>query len=390
MTILVSGGGTGGHVTPILAVAHELKKLQPDCRIIYIGERGGKFAELTHNHAAIDHIYTIYAGKLRRYHGESWLRRLVDIKTLLFNVRDAFFVVIGIFQAWRLVNRIKPDVVFLKGGYVGVPVGVVSAFKQLPFITHDSDAIPGLANRLVSRWAAMHATGLPTNFYNYPKDKAVYVGVLVSDAFKSVDTELQRQYRAELHLPADALVLLVTGGSLGALRLNTAMSQLVPELLAKYPNLYIVHQVGKGNLNAYSVEHHPRLIVLEFMVGMHRYTGAADVVVARAGANTLAELGVQGKACVVVPNPDLTGGHQLKNAEYLLEHKAVLAVDEATFKSETDELKATIEQLLDNPTERRQLGKTLQSLTKLQAAQELAQLLLSYQNSSPPHVQNQT
>lgn len=377
MKILVSGGGTGGHITPILAVAHELKNLDPDTNIVYVGERGSKFADLTNQQTAIDEVYTIYAGKLRRYHNEKWLKRLIDIKTIYLNVRDFFNVIWGTFQSYRLLGRVRPEVIFLKGGYVGLPVGLAAMWRGIPFVTHDSDAVPGLANRIISRWAALHTTGLPTEYYNYPKEKSRYVGVLVSKNFTPVNSSLQQQYRAELDIPPDSKMLLITGGSLGAQRLNKAVVKLVPHLLSKYPDLYIVHQVGKGNQAVYSNPvKDSRLIVLDFMSGMHRYTGAADVVVTRAGANTLAELGVQGKACIVVPNPQLTGGHQLENAKYMLEHHAVLAVDETSFAEQISDLQAAVERLLDYPEIRTKLGQALQSITKPDAAHELGIILL--------------
>ena len=143
MTILVSGGGSGGHITPILAVAHELKLLQPDCRVVYVGERGGKFQSLTEGQSDIDEVHSIFAGKFRRYHGESWLKRIIDVYTNLKNLRDALYVGLGYLQSFRLLGKVKPDVVFLKGGYVGLPIGLASATRHIAFVTHDSDALPG-------------------------------------------------------------------------------------------------------------------------------------------------------------------------------------------------------------------------------------------------------
>jgi len=299
------------------------------------------------------------------------------VSTILKNVRDIFYVCIGTIQAFNLLSKERPDVIFLKGGFVGLPVGLAAAMHKIPFVTHDSDALPGLTNRLVGRWARLHATGLPTEFYSYAKEKSRYVGVLVGEDFVPVTSQLQQQYRAALQLPSEGRLLLVTGGSLGARRLNDEIKEIVPGLLEKYPDLFVVHQVGKGNIALYKdAVLPPRLVSLEFMEGMYRYTGAADVVITRAGANTLAELGVQGKACVVVPNPLLTGGHQLENAEYLLQHNAVLAVDEESFEKGSNDLKKAVEKLLDYPEIRANLGKALQTITKANAAQELASLLL--------------
>jgi len=376
LTILLTGGGSGGHITPILAVAQALRARQPDARIIYIGERGGKFHHLTKDHQAIDATYTIFAGKFRRYHGESWLRRLLDIRTLLLNVRDAVLIILGVIQSIGLVRRVKPDVVFLKGGFVGVPVGLAATLWRIPFITHDSDALPGLANRLVARWAMWHATGMPAAYYPYPESETRHVGVLVSEAYVPVTPALQTEYKEDLGVHPDYKLLLITGGSLGARRLNMAMTGLVPALLQKYPQLKIIHQVGKGNQKTYGPYQHERLMVIEFMEGMHRYTGAADVVVTRAGANSLAELGVQGKACIVVPNPLLTGGHQLKNAMYLAEQAAAVIVDETDIANSPETLRRAIEKLLTDEQAAAAIAHKLQAITIADAAQQSAQLLI--------------
>lgn len=375
-TILLSGGGTGGHITPILAVAHELKQQDPLARIVYIGEHGGKFSQLLEGNTDIDEIKTIFAGKLRRYHGESWLKRLFDLKTNLLNLRDLFLFGIGFLQAVWMVGRMRPNMTFLKGGFVGVPVGLSAALWHKPFITHDSDALPGLANRIVSRWAKYHATGMPAEFYNYPPAATVHVGVLVGNSYVPVNDKLQKEYRQQLELPAEAEVLLVTGGSLGASVINQTISIIAPHMLEHDPNLYIVHQVGKGKQGVYGSFSHERLRVLEFMQPMYMYTGASDVVVSRAGANTIAELGVQGRAVILVPNPILTGGHQTKNADHLASKRAVTVVPEAELGTNGASLEAAITELLTDSQKRQMLGQALQAITIPDAASKLAKLLL--------------
>jgi UDP-N-acetylglucosamine--N-acetylmuramyl-(pentapeptide) pyrophosphoryl-undecaprenol N-acetylglucosamine transferase len=373
---LLSGGGTGGHITPILAVAHQLKQQDPTVKTVYIGEYSGKFAALLEGNTDIDEIKTIFAGKLRRYHGDTWFKRLLDVRANLLNVRDLFLFGIGFLQSLWLVKSINPEVVFLKGGFVGVPVGLSAALWRKPFITHDSDALPGLANRIVSRWAKYHATGMPVEFYTYPPQSTVHVGVLVGGAYVPVTDELQREYRQQIGIPADAEVLLVTGGSLGATIVNQAIRGIVPSLLEQDPKLYIVHQVGKGKQGTYADFTHERLTVLEFLQPMYVYTGASDVVVSRAGANTIAELGVQGKAVVLVPNPILTGGHQTKNADHLSEKGAVQVVPEIELGKNAAALQAAITDLLADVSKRKALGNTLQSITIPDAASKLAKLLL--------------
>jgi UDP-N-acetylglucosamine--N-acetylmuramyl-(pentapeptide) pyrophosphoryl-undecaprenol N-acetylglucosamine transferase len=375
--IILSGGGTGGHITPLLAVAHELKKQDPDSYVIYIGEHNGKYAHLTANHKDIDEIHQVFAGKFRRYHGESWLTRILDIKTILLNILDAFRLLLGVLQSLFLIRRLKPDITLLKGGFVGVPVGLAAAFWHKPFITHDSDTVPGLANRLVSRWARYHATGMPPEFYSYPSESIRYVGVLVGADYQLVTPELQKSYRNQLNLAADAKIIVVTGGSGGAAAINKAVRAIAPDLLKSDENIHIIHQVGVGKGGEYKDFSHPRLRVFELLNPMYAYTGAADVVVTRAGANTMAELGVQGKACVVIPNPLLTGGHQLKNAEVWIAQDAVRVLDESSLKSEPKQLQEAVAELLSSSEEREKLGNSLERLTAKNAAQKLAALLLN-------------
>lgn len=376
MKILMSGGGTGGHITPILALAHELKSLKPECKIVYVGERNGRFQRLTQQSTAIDTSYSVFAGKLRRYHGELWLKRLVDIPTNLKNLRDVAYVLMGFVQSFKLLGREKPDLVFLKGGYAGVPVGLAAALRRIPIITHDSDAIPGLANRIVSRWVVLHAVALPPTEYSYPPEKTKQVGVLVEHNYQPVSDDTQAAFKQSLGIPKESPVLLVTGGSSGAERINVAVVKIVPDLLEDYPALHVIHQTGKGKASVYQDYTHERLTILEFLQPMHVYMGAADVVVSRASANTIAELGVQGKAAIVVPSGFLSGGHQLKNAMRLKEQGIAEVVTEDSLYDLQHGLLASVRRLLDDKKYRDQLAGSLQQATIRDATKRLATLLI--------------
>lgn len=374
--MVLTGGGTGGHITPILAVAAELKKQPPGIRTVYIGERNGKFAELTDTNDVIDEVYTVLAGKFRRYHGRSLWAHITDLKLILLNIRDLFYFLIGAIQAWFLLRKIRPDVVFLKGGFVGVPVGLAAALRKLPFVTHDSDALPGLANRLVSRWARVHAVAMEPQTYAYPQSKTVQVGVLVEPSFTHVTDAAQKAFKQQIGVAEGSKLLLVTGGSSGAQRINDAMVKIAPKLLHDFSDLEIVHQTGKGKAGVYGDFQHPRLHLTEFMRPMHAFTGAADVVVARASANTVAELGVQGKAVIVVASPLLTGGHQIKNAGLLADQGAALSVPETFDGTNEIALDEAVRLLIENDDERMRLARRLTEITRADAAQKLAAIIL--------------
>lgn len=382
--IVLVGGGSGGHITPLLAVAQELRKQAPNAQLVYIGERGGRLGDIISKHKDLDNAHQIFAGKLRRYHTEG-LKQLLDVPTMLKNIRDLFFVFIGFWQSLFQLWRIKPAIVFLKGGFVSVPVGLAAAILRIPFITHDSDTLPGLANRLVARWAVCHAVAMPKEFYPYPTNKTVVTGVPLASEFKQVTAEMMRQYRMELGLGESEQVIFVTGGGLGAVRLNNAVIAVAEQLLIQFPGLYILHAAGRGQdrlvQSAYSElpeKLQNRIVVKDFVVDLYRYSGAADVVIARGGASALAEFAVQGKSCVLVPNPLLTGGHQLKNAEHLKSMDAVAVVTEEEIKDNPESLLLVVSRLLLNGADREAMGGRLRELAHENSASELSTLLLQY------------
>lgn len=390
-TIVMTGGGSGGHITPILAVAAELKRRQPDTRIIYIGQRGDSLGDIPSKDPNIDETYAVFAGKFRRYHGEGF-RQLLDIPTLLKNIRDFFLVIAGIAQSWRLMRELEPDVVFGRGGFVSVPVCLGAALRRVPYITHDSDPIPSLANRIIARWARLHAVALPADIYPYPPAKTVTTGIPLNKEFKPVTAALKKHYRSELKIPQNARLLFIIGGGLGSQRVNSAVAEALPHLLRDFSDLQVVHVVGRANqadmektyAKELPTEEQGRAQVLGFIPDVYRYSGAADVVVTRAGATNLAEFAVQGKACIVVPSPFLAAGHQLKNGQYLAEQGAALVVDENDLTDDPNRLAKQVAQLLHNPDQIKALGAKLAGFARPNADQAIAKLILEQTDEIAP------
>ena len=274
---------------------------------------------------------------------------------------------------------------FVKGGFVAVPVGLAAAWLHVPYITHDSDAIPGLANRIIGRWAKLHAVGLPKEVYNYPADKTVTVGVPISDKFKTVTEDAQKAFRRELKLEQYKEVVFVTGGGLGALRLNESVAVVAPDLLRTYPKLALLHVVGRDHVasiqalydKSLSMADKSRVVVKGFIDDLYRYSGAADVIISRASATSLAEFAAQSKACVIIPNPQLTGGHQTKNAQVLAKTQAAVIVEEKQLAANPDLLAHEIHKLLDHPAARTKLGEQLHNFAQPDATKRLSELILS-------------
>ncbi|OGL35276.1 hypothetical protein A3F65_01405 [Candidatus Saccharibacteria bacterium RIFCSPHIGHO2_12_FULL_47_16b] len=366
-----------------MPLAHALKRRQPNCRLIYIGLRGENLEAIKQRLSVFDEIYSIRAGKFRRYHGQNFLERLVDVKTNLLNIRDFFKVMAGSTAAYRLLRKIKPDLVFSKGGYVVVPIGLVARLLKVPIITHDSDALPGLANRIVGRFAYLHTTGLPTDLYKdtYPDKTIKYVGIPVDERIKPVDAKLQADYKRQIGIVSNSFVLLVSGGGLGSKTLNEKMLSMAPQFLA-HPESYLIHLTGaqhkdkvKGQYQkVLTADQLDRLKVMGFSGEFYKYSAAADLIIARAGASSLAEFALQQKACIIIPAAFLSGAHQLKNTDWLKKHDAALITNDEV---ESNKLLNLVEKLMKNPKRRAQLGNNLSSLAQPAAADNLAKLLLS-------------
>lgn len=353
--------------------------------MVYVGQKGDSLADIPAGDKNIDTVKLVQAGKFRRYHGESFLQHLLDLPTIFKNIRDGLKVLVGIGQSFKLLKELKPDVVFIKGGFVGVPVGLAAAMLKIPYVTHDSDALPGLANRIIARWAAKHAVALPTEIYSYPPSKTVTVGVPISHHYLPLDRAQQAKVRKQLGLGYYNKVLLVTGGGLGAASVNQAAIDCAPELFGRYgENLAIVFITGRGKDTAVrkqtkselSAKQQKQIIIKDFVTNLYLYSGAADVVIARAGGNSIAELAAQHKACIVVPNPVLAGGHQLENAKVLADRKAVRLVREDALKEDSLALMPALTELLDDPAKAKILGQKLGQLAHTDAANRLAMLLL--------------
>lgn len=360
-------------------------------QITYIGQIGDSLGDIPEQDKNIDQVLNVRAGKFRRYHGEG-LKQLIDVETLYKNLRDAFWVLVGIWQSFKLLGKLRPDVIFTRGSFVSVPVCLAAALRGIPYITHDSDAIPSLANRIIARWAKVHAVALPKEVYtSYPPKKTVTVGVPISHNFRKLTAEEVTAERKRLGLGAAGKVLFVTGGGNGAERLNKALMSCAPELLERYPDLWIVHITGRS-LEAdtrqryrqfLSPAQQKRVEVKGFVTNLYQYSGAADVVVTRAGGSSMAEFAAQSKACVVVPNPQLTGGHQLKNAKVWADRKAIRMVSEENLSDDPRALMPALTDLFDHPGKARALGDKLSELAQPNAAHLLAVLLLEIVEGQP-------
>lgn len=380
MKILLTGGGSGGHITPLLAVAKELKKQDSTVVVEAVCEKDGSFADLFKTEPAISKLHQISAGKYRRFAGLTTTQKLLNVKVHLKNARDVGRVCAGYYQARKLIKQYRPDIILIKGGYVGVPVGLAAASLKVPFITHDSDTLPGMANKIIAKWAYKHATGMPAEFYSYPKEKTVYTGVPINTSFKEVGPKLASEYKHKIGLGECGKVITVIGGSQGGERLNEDMVKISGRLMQHNKDLGIAHIAGELKADSVSRKYKDELLadelkrvsVVGFVNNVYDFTGAADVVVSRASATVVAELAVQGKAVILVPGK-LAGDHQTANARHLAEAGAAVHV----IYGDAEELYNQLIELLNDKTKASSLANNLHKMAKPDASYELAKLLLN-------------
>lgn len=290
--ILLTGGGTAGHVTPNIALLPHLR--EAGFEISYVGSYTGMEKELI----KAQHIpyYGISSGKLRRY---------LDLK----NLSDPFKVIKGLGQAIRLIHKIKPDVIFSKGGFVSVPVVLAAKFCHVPAIIHESDLTPGLANKIAIPCAAKVCCNFPETVKYLPPKKAVLTGSPIRRELLSGDAAAARSLCG---FDESRPVLFVIGGSSGSVIINSVVREALPTLLERFQ---IIHMCGKGNLEP----------TLASTKGYHQieYIGdelcdifaMSDIVVSRAGANSICELLALRKPNLLIPlSAAASRGDQILNA----------------------------------------------------------------------------
>lgn len=286
--IVLTGGGTAGHVMPNLALVPDLKSA--GFEILYVGSKGIE-SDLIRK-AGIP-FYQISSGKLRRY-------------LSLENVFDVFRIVLGVLQAILILARLRPSVVFSKGGFVAVPVAVAATLLGIPVVSHESDYSPGLANRIIARFAKKLLYTFPETAKYLPRDKGLFVpSPIRRDLFEG-----DRQRGRDICSFQDNLpVLLVMGGSLGAQRLNDSLLSILPRLIEGFN---VVHITGKGKSIAF---HHARYCSFEFVGDDLKHIFAAtDFVVCRAGSNSIFEMLALKIPMLLVPLELGSRGDQLLNA----------------------------------------------------------------------------
>lgn len=311
--IVLTGGGTAGHVTPNLALLPSLKELGYE--IHYIGSYNGIERKLIEG-AGIPYD-GISSGKLRRY---------FDLK----NFSDPFRVLKGCAEAMRLMKKYRPDVVFSKGGFVAVPVVLAAKHYKVPTIIHESDMTPGLANKISLSAATKVCCNFPETLELLPEGKAILTGSPIRQELLSGDKFKAREF---LGFTADKPVILVVGGSLGAVAVNEAVRAILPELLKSYQ---VIHLCGRGKLNE-SLKGLEGYAQFEYVKEeLKDFFALTDIVISRAGANAICELLALHKPNLLIPlSANASRGDQILNARSFERQGFSIVLEEESLTDET-------------------------------------------------------
>lgn len=320
----------------------------------------------------------VRAGKFRRNHFDHPVLKLLNASTLGPNTRDAVRTVAGVSDALRVLRRFRPQVIFVKGGFVGVPVGLAARMLGIPYVIHESDVSPGLANRLLARWAAKIAVGFPVKSYPaFDAARMVYTG-------NPVRQEIMKAHRLEglarFQLADNLPVILISGGSQGSRQINDQVIEALPQLLEF---AQVIHITGEGEFERLAferqrhtrLEHADRYRPVAFLLGeMAEALAVADVVVGRAGVSSIMEPAVLGKPLVLIPNYEMAG-HQMANARVLSRAGAAEVLDGRTLTPA--KLVAVLRRIIEDPAEQARLSKALQTFARPNAAEVIAELVWS-------------
>lgn len=379
------GGGSGGHITPIVAVINKILDRQSQSKngdhydIRVWCDR--KFAPQAKKLLADANIRVdiIAAGKLRRYANLKWWYRWFSpyhiIHTHIPNLIDMFKIAGGFIQSLVKLLVWRPDVVFCKGGYVSLPVGVVAHLYHIPLVIHDSDTVPGLTNRVLARYADAIGTGAPVeNYPSYPKQITKFVGVPVRDNVKSISKDEQAKLKDELELDANRPLILAMGGGLGAVAINNAMIDIGKKLVDD--GYQVVLLTGRGHDVDVPRGVKKYFHAYDFSNKIVEYEQVADVVVTRAGATTMAELAAIGVPTIIVPSPYLSGDHQSKNAEVYAKAEAAVVVNEFDMKDDPNVLYEEISDLLNDDKRRAKLSQNLHGFAKGNALDVMVDMII--------------
>ncbi len=354
--VIITGGGTGGHVFPGIAVAQELLK-RPETEVLFVGKQSGSETK-----------WVTDAGFKFKGIRASGFPRSLSLRLLTF----WFDLGAGLMEAGRLIDQFKPSVVFSTGGYVSVPVSLVAALRGVPVALLEPNVVPGLAARFLALFSKRIFVGFEQTTPSFSKGRTQWTGIPVREEIRTADkSESLKHFKLE---PRAATVLML-GGSQGAHALNQYMTDAIEKLGQGYHQVQVIMMTGWTDYQTIvdRLEKCPLKVVLRPFIGnIHEAYAAADLVVARSGAMTCAEILSRGLPAVFIPYPHASG-HQEMNARILEKAGSAVVITEKQLESE--KLIETLDELLANPEKMKTMGEKAGGLARPDASAKIVEAL---------------
>lgn len=360
MRILLTGGGTAGHITPLIAVADKLKaKLGPEAQFLYVGS-GAQMEKEMMAEVGIPAKHVL-SGKMRSYFSPK-------------NFIDFLKVPLGFLQSLWILLMFMPDAVFSKGGYVAIPVVLAAWVYRIPVLIHDSDSAPGRANQFLAKFANRIAVAYPSAEDYFPREKTALVGNPIRFQLLDGNAEMMRE---ELKFTRSKKTILVLGGSQGSKVINSAIVEILPKLLMKYQ---IIHQTGKDNFADVEKEAafvgikigHEGYFATPFMNANQLRDAFAlcDLIISRAGATFITEIAANAKPSILIPISGSANDHQRMNAYSLAKIGAALVLEETNLGEHI--LTEKIESILGSEALRNEMTEKVKTFYHPNAAEVIA------------------
>jgi UDP-N-acetylglucosamine--N-acetylmuramyl-(pentapeptide) pyrophosphoryl-undecaprenol N-acetylglucosamine transferase len=355
--VVIAGGGTGGHLYPGIAVAREFLRRFPEARVTFAGTARGLEARVVPREGF--ELDTIRSAGLKG-------------KALASRVRGAWLLVPGALDAWRLLTRRRPDVVIGVGGYSAGPVVLLAALRGIPTMVLEQNAVPGLTNRLLWRWVRAAAVTYERTLPFFHGKGFVSGNPVRAEFFFAATSNFELR-------ASNFDRLLILGGSQGAHAINVAVVAAAPELVRARAGLQIVHQTGERDLAATREGYRVAGVAARaepFLDAVAGEMSAADLVICRAGATTLAELAASGRPAVLIPFPGAADDHQRKNARVLVDAGAAEMIDQRELSGRG--LAALVGRLLDDRTRLAAMSRAMASFARPEAARVIVDRALAF------------
>ncbi|MDM1345463.1 undecaprenyldiphospho-muramoylpentapeptide beta-N-acetylglucosaminyltransferase [Myroides marinus] len=348
--VILSGGGTGGHIYPAIAIANEIKARYADAEILFVGaEDKMEMQKVPQAGYKIEGLWI------------SGIQRKLTIDNLAF----PFKLISSLWKSKKIIKQFKPDVVIGTGGFASGAVVKVAASMSIPTLIQEQNSFPGITNKLLGKKANRVCVAYDNLERFFPKEKIVKTGNPVRDDLLNVGANREEGIEV-FGLDSDRPILLVLGGSLGARRINQLIEKNIEELRNK--NIQIIWQCGKLYYEEYKKYNSEDVIVTAFVEKMNLAYGAADYVISRAGASSISELALVGKPVIFIPSPNVAEDHQTKNAMSIVKEGGAILLKEMELE---EKFLPTFNALVENSDLQRELGAKFLSLALPNATSDI-------------------